>query len=936
MHCSSGNPTNCKYNDYCCLLLNSRSLVLKLQEFRFILDSAKYDVIFVTETWLGSHIPDNLVLFGLPYNLVRRDRGSLGGGVLVAIKHGIEFVVNDVAPDTESLCLDLTSAKTRFILGYIPDADNTDCVFNMCTYFKQFVSKNLTNVLVGDFNMSRINWQANLATKYLHQCFFDCVSELGLSQLVTEPTRGNSILDLILTDSDRAVFGVVVIEHFGTSDHNMVVFNIHGAVSNLPQSNCHANYKLDFVKLKQLLNVVDWKKSLQGCDHVDSMWDKYSSILNDCISKSKVYCDFIKQKLQHRFNMPKHILRCCRKKLQLWHLLKTNPNQANELKYKVCQKDYSRLVREYEISREHRILQEGNLTALYRYVKKKTGCRRTIPPLRVNDQLVSEVLEKANALNTCFASNFVSDNGILPVLIPAGASETCCVPNFTTQLVLDALSSTKPSKAVGPDGLSAFFYKEMKLQVCEPLSRIFELSIHSGQVPTVWKSANIVPIYKKGDASNPINYRPIALTCVPSKLMEKSVRTYMLDFLQKNNLLSQDQFGFLPGRSTILQLLSALDDWTSFVDYGIPVDVILVDFAKAFESVSHPKLLAKLHHFGFGDAILNWLASFLTGRYQRVCLDGTYSDPLPVLSGIPQGSVIGPLLFIIYINDLRSNSDFGVIKKFADDVKSYAPILNEECAMKLNSVLLDIVKWSSAWQLPLAPDKCSVFHIGRQNLGLEYSMAANSTLVHTFLVRDLGVWFSADLKSSTHCNNTVKTAFQRLAMIRKVFCSGDRATLIWAFKVYVRPILEYASPVWSPSLVKDINLVESVQRRFTKYLPGLSGKSYEDRLKDLKLDSLEKRRLLADLYLTFSLLNKLVDFNYCTFFELNNRAPTRGHSWKLVPNMFKRDCRKNFFTTRVVNVWNDLPHECVTAPSLNAFKRVVCKFNFRKFLTGPA
>jgi hypothetical protein len=927
--------TTSKLNDLCCLLLNSRSLVPKLQEFRFLLDSAKYDVIFLTESWLGSHIPDNLVLFGLPYVLVRRDRDSLGGGILVAIKLGVDFQLTNSASDTEGLCLELTGAKVRFLLGYIPDANNGDLVFNMCSYLKKLVSKDQTNIVVGDFNMSYINWQTNTASRFLHQHFFDCVCELGLSQLVTEPTRGRNILDLILTDSDRAVFGVKVLDHFGTSDHNMVTFNVHGLNLTLSPHKPDPICKVDFTKLRELLRAVDWSSSLRLCNDVELMWTKFSAIINDCTLKSKVHSNFTGTKSKYKFCMPKKLLNCQRKKLQLWRLLKSHRNTANELKYKACQKTFSKLAHEFEISNEHRIIREGNLTALYRYVKKKTGSQRTIPPLNVNGNLVSEVREKANSLNICFAKNFVVDNGNMPNLASPCVISTCSLPTFRAKMVLDTLSSIKPSKAVGPDGFSAAFYKEIKFEVCEPLSKIFELSMQTGKVPTVWKSANIVPIYKKGDASNPGNYRPIALTCVPCKLMERSVRVSMLHFLQENNLLLQDQFGFLPGRSTVLQLLSALDDWTTYVDDGIPVDVILVDFAKAFESVSHPKLLAKLRHYGFRDILLDWLTDFLTGRHQRVRLDGCYSETVPVLSGVPQGSVLGPLLFVIYINDLGSDPKFGEIKKFADDVKLYSPTPNNDFAIKLNSLIFDIVDWSSVWQLPLAPDKCSVFHIGKQNFGFEYNLMPNFTLANSTLVKDLGVWFCTDLKPSTHCNHIVKTAFQRLAMIRKVFCSGDRATLIWAFKVYVRPIVEYASPVWSPSLVKDITRVESVQRRFTKYLPGLKGMSYVERLTELKLNSLEKRRLLADLCLTFSLLHQLIDFDYCRFFELNKRAPTRGHPWKLVPNTFKRDCRKNFFASRVVHVWNDLPMDCVLAPSLNLFKRSISELNFKKYLTGP-
>ena len=472
---------------------------------------------------------------------------------------------------------------------------------------------------------------------------------------------------------------------------------------------------------------------------------------------------------------------------------------------------------------------------------------------------------------------------------------------------------------------------EAKWDICKPLSIIFNQSINSGLLPAEWKKARIIPIYKKGDSSDPSNYRPIALTSIPCKVMERIIHSTMLNFIKENNILSEDQFGFLPGRSTCLQLLSVLEDLTCSVDDGIPLDVVLIDFAKAFESVVHDKLVAKLDWYGFRGNLLSWLKDFLSERLQYVVVGKSESNIQPVQSGVPQGSVLGPLLFVLFLNDLKITNEIASLYKFADDVELHSQV--DTCThLGLVNAVNTVFDWSTKWQLPIAPSKCSVLPIGCLNNNFSYTVSGDLLLPHVDSARNLGVWFTSDINFHTHCNMIVKTANQRVAWLKKVFCTGDPTILISAFKAYVRPILEYASPVWSPHLLGDIDHIESVQRRFTKSLRGLKGKPYLERLKLFNLDSLELRRLKADLYLTFSLLHGLLDFNFTKFFELRADKRTRGHPFKLVVGSFNKDCRKYFFANRVVNAWNSLPGELVMSNTLNCFKKELRNVDLTSFL----
>lgn len=910
-----------------CVLLNARSLYSNLQDFRFFLASLEFDLVFVTESWLSELHPDSLIVGNLPYFVVRRDRGSRGGGLLIAIRHGTHFKLSHSGSDTESMSLDLVKEKIRIFLGYIPDKyDKTD-VLKMCSEFRSVVNTGSRNLILGDFNMSFINWDALSASHENGWLFLDCVSELGMSQLVTEPTREENTLDLVLADDDRLVYGVTILEHLGLSDHCMVAFNLQGHNSASGRDPCFGSGKIDFTKLRPLLGRVNWSFELLNCTNVNMMFEQFISILKD-----KINLCHVPTTCKNKIIAPRNISKLRLKKKKLWQKFKSNRTAENRLLYNSCKHNYSKLVREFEITQEKLVIERGNMADLYRFVGSKLGGHRSIPPLVVNADFVVAASDKANIFINEFSKNFVIDNNHIPSLQFSTDLSCCETPNFTADSILRSISAMKSSRSVGPDGFSSYFIKEVQNEICTPLSWICEKSMESGQLPDLWKTARISPIFKKGEASNPGNYRPVAQTSVFCKVMERIIRTTMTAFVEQHNLLADDQFGFRPRLSTCLQLLSVLEDWTASVDSGIPVDVIYIDFAKAFDSVTHVKLLAKLDVLGFRGHIHKWLSGFLLNRTQWVQISGECSELVKVISGVPQGSVLGPLLFVLYINDLKSETDHVTLKKFADDVKESAQVFDDDSYHSLLRSLIKLQSWADLWQLPVAPDKCSVLHLGNLNEHREYSLVSDRQLPVVEPFKDLGVWFRHDLKFSSHCNIIVNTARKRAGIIRKFFKSGDPVTLVWAFKVYVRPILEYASPVWSPYLLRDIDLIESVQRRFTKALRGCRDQSYSSRLQLLGLESLELRRLRADLCLTYSLLRGIVRVDYTKFFELRMDKRTRGHSWKLVVQSSKLNCRKHFFSNRIVNCWNSLPALVVQAPSLGSFKARLRSCSLKTFL----
>ena len=327
-------------------------------------------------------------------------------------------------------------------------------------------------------------------------------------------------------------------------------------------------------------------------------------------------------------------------------------------------------------------------------------------------------------------------------------------------------------------------------------------------MPSDWKSAQVSAIFKKGDKSRAGNYRPVSLTCISCKVMETIVREYTINHMKANNLFSNKQYGFINGRSTGLQLLKILDIWTEILDEGGDLDVIYLDFMKAFDSVPHNRLLYKLERYGIQGNIVGWIKDFLIGRKQRVGVKGCYSEWTQVLSGIPQGSVLGPLLFVIYINDLSENISSELFM-FADDTKVFRKMGTDEDHSKLQKDITTLEKWSKLWLLKFHPDKCKVMNVTRNKdtTNRKYTMSDNTseekiTLSHTILEKDLGLNIDPHLKFEKHLNEKVNKANKIMGLIRRSFTHLNIKTFCQLYKTIVRNPLEYAIATWCPEKLK--------------------------------------------------------------------------------------------------------------------------------------
>jgi hypothetical protein len=393
--------------------------------------------------------------------------------------------------------------------------------------------------------------------------------------------------------------------------------------------------------------------------------------------------------------------------------------------------------------------------------------------------------------------------------------------------------------------------------------------------------------------------------------------------MDNHDLLSDHQFGFLKGRSTGLQLMRVMDHWTEILEKGDKVDTIYLDFKKAFDTVPHERLIQKLKCYGFNEKIVQWNKDFLSDRTHQVVVQGATSSPARVKSGIPQGSVMGPLLFVIYINDLPDKIKTNV-KLFADDTKIYNSIGKPKDCESLQDDLSYLEEWSNLWLLKFHPDKCSVLKVGKNTTQHDYKLEG-TTLKVVDSEKDLGVTTDPELKFREHINDKVNTANKIAGIIRRLFKNLDEKIFKRLFTSMVRPHLEYCQAVWSPYLKADIEKLENVQRRASKCIASLSNLSYRERLRRLELPTLRYRRLRGDMIECYKVLNGLYDRRVSQLLTLRSDIVTtdrsmRGHKHMLYAKNSKSATRRHSFTQRVVDIWNNLPENVVDSGKLDTFK----------------
>ena len=500
--------------------------------------------------------------------------------------------------------------------------------------------------------------------------------------------------------------------------------------------------------------------------------------------------------------------------------------------------------------------------------------------------------------------------------------------------VLKLLNNLKENKATGPDGIPGRLLKMCSNEITDVLCLIFQSSLNQGCIPSDWRKANIVPIYKKDDKHKVENYRPISLTSVTSKILEHIIHSSVMTFFEDQNTLNHRQHGFRKHRSCETQLITTLNDFTECLNNKKQTDAILLDFSKAFDKVDHSQLLRKLHKYGIRNNLLQWIKSFLSSREQTVLVDGKSSSPAPVSSGVPQGTVLGPLLFLVYINDINENITKGTeIRLFADDSLLYRVINSPLDQQILQNDLITLQAWEEENKMEFHPDKCKVLKITNKKKPLQFKYNIHNVILEEQdSAKYLGITIDKKLTWNVHCNSVIKKANSTLSFIQRNLSSCPPKIKEACYKTLVRPKLEYGCSVWDPHRKYQIDALERVQKRAARFVTSnyrlIEGSTHTN-MTQLGWPPLAERRARIKLSLFFKATNNIIHIPTDTLTPTIITKTRNSGPGFIVPHSSVNSHLYSFFPN-TIRLWNALPTSSKSSNiSLESFQSSISLITIR-------
>lgn len=912
---------------------NARSLVNKIDLLRSYVFNYKPMVICITETWGTPDIPD--VFFDITgYQLFRCDRTiNKGGGVIIYVFCELKVHL------FSKFAFDGAEAITAKVHG-LDRSIVLSCVYkpphyklsnsNLLAYLNSVCNIQSDDLVIcGDFNCPNVDWtRLNFVIPEdpLHEWCMDNF----LRQHVNESTRpeSQSTLDLVFASSTTAISQLSIDERFGKSDHSIISFNVQFLLEN-PSHNLQKIFvfsRAQWRVFRTHLQNSRWP-SLKNSSDVNQLWNVYLKNIQQSLieavpvgfkhSWTPLKCRKVRTALRHQRRCNTHY--------------KNDPSTENQVKLAYSNNIVEKKIQEAQISHEKQLSSNSstNPRAFWGYCKGKLKTKTYFPTMvSSTGELVSDSKCVADYFNETFSSYF---NNSSQTFIPSPNEQLFRIDNvlFTPTIVHDCILKLQASSSCDSDGLNYLAIKKGGLFLATKLSYLFNQLMTFSCIPDSWRQVVVCPIFKSGSKSCFNNYRPVTISTCICRIMERIISKVILDFCSSNELLFPTQHGFLPCRSTETAGLVFFDSLTKAIDVGHCVDVTFLDYSHAFDSVPHHLILSKLHSFGITGNLLSWITNYFLNRSQVVRVNGVLSDPKQISSGILQGSALGPLLFVIYLNDVDKVIRSAQIIKYADDIKltvAYDPDNLNSCN-QLQHDINSVYSWSHQNGLSININKSKNMYFGRRNPKCSYHVD-DHLLDQVVMFRDLGVNISTPFSFKAHIYSITSKANQILGMIQKVFYTRDKSTMTLVYKSHVRSILEYSSILWNPYHIYAIDHIEKVQRRFTRLFPDLRCQPYRQRLKALGLLSLNSRRLRYRLIFLYKLFNGHIDVNFDDFFHLSTR-PSRANPFKIVKPFAVHDYRSKFFTVDIIDHWNRLSPYEVCVDSVPKFKQSIEKYFFR-------
>lgn len=897
-----------------------------------------YDILCFSETKLNDTVPSSKLEIDGYKTPIRKDRDiNNGGGLMIYLKHNIFSKRRSDLENNSIECvwLEIRSLKSKFLLGLFYRPPNSSIEFwnHFENSLESASEQNMDMIVLGDFNEDILS---PVSSNHLTRTML----KFNLAHVINEPTRitptSATCLDLIMTNHSSIINDSQVLPPFN-SDHSTITTEVNFKTykSLTYKKNIWKFEEANITAIENELNQTDWSFILNG-DNMNEIANQFEEVILSTAQKFIPKVTFTKRPNDKPW-MTNEIRKCMRQRNRLYNKAKRTRQTSHWQKYKDKRNEIVDIIREaksdYNKKLEEKIA-DPNLSPKdwYRLVNDITKLKNKHnpqPPLCKNNQVHIHPIDKAQTLNEHFASISKIENEPQIPAQPIDTEFSLSSIHVTNQDVKDQLHLLNSSKPGGPDDISPKLLKLISSCIHYPLTLLFNRSLELGQVPYQWKMGNISAIFKgKGDDQDPTNYRPISVTSCLGKILEKIIFKYLFNYLEENKILTNYQSGFRPRDSTVNQLLELYQIIVENLDKGLELKFIFCDISKAFDKVWHQGLLHKLRNYGINGNIYNWFTSYLLDRKQRVISEGFSSTWLPTCAGVPQGSVLGPYLFLLYINDVVNNIDTNV-RLFADDTSLFTVIENANSIQALQEDLYKIAKWSEDWCIILNPSKTTSMTFTRkrnsQPLDVKFD---DQTLKDVKHHTHLGLTLTSDASWDEHIKRTYSKAAYRLNILRMLKYDLDRKSLLRFYTSFIRPTLEYGDIVWDNISQQNQTLLENVQLDACRIITGLrKGTSHSILYNELGLCPLAERRKKHKLIQFYKILNNeaptYLDNILYRFNEQQSQYNLRSEKLKH-PTPKTKSYQDSFFIS-TTNLWNNLSPELNNATSLHSFKNLLKK-----------
>ena len=945
----------------------------------------------MTETWLDDHKEAELHIPGYSIyhenSIRKRKKGARNvGGVALYIRDDHAITCEVVFRYSDNVIQALgVHIKTLNLLIYVIYRQPDDTIRNNRSTSVQFskLLKNLKEqfkshnspepdvILLGDLNLPHADWLngecvsgASSDEQKMVRNLYNLMLEHFLIQQIDCPTHedGNTI-DLVFTNNSDLVHSFSALPT-SRSDHYLIeilaAYKPHSHSGADPDCNDTPNHPNDtgfndlnffsedvnWHSLNKELSEHNWEREFYGLNS-ESMLDRFLSvclsIAKDCVPLRKKAMSKTKQ---NHIPKDRRKLMRTRTRIKQQMLRATADSKIQSLTRRLIdiekklQKSHYQQT-EFEESKAVENIGR-NSKFFFAYAKKFSKIKIGVGPLiNTAKSVVTSAKKMAEILSAQYCSVFSKPkySELIPNELFPNESRTGSTIGdiyFSDTDLSSAMDELSINSAAGPDGFPAILLKTCRNSLAPPLANIWRKSMNEGSVPKLCKTANVIPIHKGKSRALPQNYRPVALTSQLIKVFEKVVRKHIVFFMEEHNLFNPSQHGFRSGRSCLSQLLCHLDRVTKLLEEGKSVDCVYLDFSKAFDKVDIGITLHKLKLMGIRGKLGRWLLSFLTNRVQTILVNGSKSDPQKVLSGVPQGSVLGPLLFLILIGDIDQTIVSSFLSSFADDTRIGKEISTIEDTQLLQSDLNKVYEWALNNNMEFNSDKFEVIRYkGKKSHTLDdtsYTSNIGNVIEEKSQLKDLGVILSNDATFKQHISQKVTSLKAKIGWVMRTFHTRDKQPMLTLWKQLIIFDHDYCSQAWSPSKTGEIQELELLQKAFVRKIKGMQGLSYWEQLRELNLYSLERRRERYMAIYTWKILEGHVPNIETT--PIESQYHIRRGRCCLIPKVSNtapvsiQNIRLQSLSVRGPRIFNILPSHirAITGSNVDAFKKSLDEF----------